>query len=122
MLGRGMLTRSKMIGIDWRRRALPLSFFSCLLAAGTACRESICLPYASETYEHNSNVFALPNSAAAVIANGDPRLSDSDFKTVAGFEEDYLWDRQKLYGTLEGRYFNYQHFNELTHYESLARA
>jgi hypothetical protein len=91
-------------------------------AAGTAYGGSVFLPYASEQYEHNSNVFALPNSSAAFAANGDPRLGDSDLKTVAGFEEDYLWDRQRLYSTLEGRYFQYDHFGELSHYEYLAKA
>jgi hypothetical protein len=92
-----------------------------LLASATACGESIFLPYAGAQYEHNSNVFALPNSAVAVLANGDPRLGDSDLKTVAGFEEDYLWDRQRLYANAEGRYFEYDHFGDLSHYEYLAK-
>jgi hypothetical protein len=92
-----------------------------LVASTSAFGGSTFLPYASEQYEHNSNVFALPNSAAAVAANGDPTLGDSDLRTVAGFEDDYLWDRQRLYGTLEGRYFKYHHFDELSHYEYLAK-
>jgi hypothetical protein len=93
-----------------------------VVASTSAFGGSTFLPYASEQYEHNSNVFALPNSAAALAFNGDPRLGDSDLKTVAGFEEDYLWDRQRLYSTLEGRYFRYDHFDELSHYEYLAKA
>jgi hypothetical protein len=93
-----------------------------LAASTSAFGGSTFLPYASEQYEHNSNVFALPNSAAAVAFNGDPRLGDSDLKTVAGFEEDYVWDRQRLYSTFEGRYFRYDHFDELSHYEYLAKA
>jgi hypothetical protein len=92
-----------------------------VLASGTACGGSTFLPYASEQYEHNSNVFALPNSAAAVAAGGDGTLGDSDLKTVAGFQEDYLWDRQRLYGTVEGRYIEYNHFGYLSHYEYLAK-
>jgi hypothetical protein len=92
-----------------------------VLASETAYGGSDFLPYASEQYEHNSNVFALPNSAAALAANGDPTLGDSDLRTVAGFEDDYLWDRQRLYGTLEGRYIKYDHFDELSHYEYLAK-
>jgi hypothetical protein len=92
-----------------------------LLESTSAFGGSTFLPYASEQYEHNSNVFALPNSAAAVAANGDPTLGDSDLRTVAGFEEDYLWDRQRLYGTLEGRYIRYDHFDQLSHYEYLAK-
>jgi hypothetical protein len=92
-----------------------------LLASAAACGESTFLPYASTQYEHNSNVFALPNSAAAAAAGGDPTLGDSDLKTVAGFEEDYLWDRQRLYATAEGRYIEYDHFGYLSHYEYLAK-
>lgn len=92
-----------------------------LVASTSAFGGSTFLPYASEQYEHNSNVFALPNSAAALAANGDPTLGDSDLRTVAGFDENYLWDRQRLYGTLEGRYIKYDHFDELSHYEYLAR-
>jgi hypothetical protein len=110
-----------MIALGKRMRALALPLLICVSAVGTAYGGSVFLPYASETYEHNSNVFALPNSAAALAANGDPRLSDSDLKSVVGFEEDYLWDRQRLYGTLEGRYFEYDHFDELTHYEYSAK-
>src|ERR1700749_792025 len=101
-----------MIVADRRRRAIGLSVLISAFASGVARGESTFLPYASEQYEHNSNVFALPNSSAAFAANGDPRLSDSDLKTVVGCEEDYLWDRQKLYSTIEGRYFRYDHFDE----------
>jgi len=122
VLGRGMRAHSKMIALGKRRRALSLALFFSILAAETSYGGSVFLPYASEQYEHNSNVFALPNSSAALAANGDPRLGDSDLKTVAGFEEDYVWDRQRLYSTLEGRYFRYDHLDELTHYEYLAKA
>jgi hypothetical protein len=111
-----------MIALDKRRWALSLALFFGILAAQTSYGGSVFLPYASEQYEHNSNVFALPNSTAAFVANGDLRLSDSDLKTVVGFEEDYLWDRQRLYSTVEGRYFRYDHFDELSHYEYLAKA
>jgi hypothetical protein len=111
-----------MFGFDKRWRALSFPLLFSILAAGTAYGGSVFLPYASEQYEHNSNVFALPNSSAAFAANGDSRLSDSDLKTVAGFEEDYVWDRQRLYSTVEGRYFRYDHFDELSHYEYSAKA
>ena len=102
-------------------RPIGLSVLMCVFASGAAYGGSVFLPYASEQYEHNSNVFALPNSSAAVAASGDPTLGDSDLRTVAGFEEDYLWNRQRLYGTLEGRYIEYDHFGYLSHYEYLAK-
>jgi hypothetical protein len=99
-----------------------LSLSMGLAASGIAHAGSTFLPYASEQYEHNSNVFALPNSSAAVAASGDPTLGDSDLRTVAGFDENYLWDRQRLYGTLEGRYIDYDHFGYLSHTEYLVKA
>lgn len=104
------------------RRAVWMPVLTSMLVSATAYGGSTFLPYASEQYEHNSNVFALPNSSAAVLASGDPTLGDSDLRTVAGFEEDYLWDRQRLYGTFEGRYIEYDHFGNLSHAEYLARA
>jgi hypothetical protein len=102
--------------------AVGLTALMTLLVGGISQAGSVFLPYASEQYEHNSNIFALPNSAAAAVANqGDPTLGDSDLRTVAGFEEDYLWDRQRLYGTLEGRYIRYDHFDQLSHTEYLAK-
>lgn len=113
MSDRGLIPHAERIG---------LLVLIGLAASTSAFGGSTFLPYASEQYEHNSNVFALPNSAAAEAFNGDPRLGDSDLKTVVGFDEDYVWDRQRLYSTFEGRYFRYDHFDELSHYEYLAKA
>jgi hypothetical protein len=101
--------------------ALCMAILASVFAWASAHAESTFLPYASAQYEHNSNVFALPNSSAAVAASGDPTLGDSDLRTVAGFEEDYLWDRQRLYGTFEGRYIEYDHFGYLSHAEYMAK-
>jgi hypothetical protein len=90
-------------------------------ASNTAFSQSVFLPYGSAQYEYNNNVFALPNSSAAYLANGNPRLGDSDLKTVAGAEEDYVWDRQRFFATVEGRYFEYDHFGYLSHYEYLVK-
>src|SRR5579863_7991635 len=92
-----------------------------VFASGTAFGGSTFLPYVSTQYEHNNNVFALENSAAAAASNGDPTLGDSDLKTVAGFEEVYSWDRQRLDATFEGRYFKYDHFGYLSHSEYLGK-
>lgn len=109
--------------IEGNKHACPigLSVLMSVFASGTAQAASTFLPYASEQYEYNSNVFALPNSSAAVAFSGDPTLGDSDLRTVAGFEETYLWDRQRLYGTLEGRYIEYDHFGYLSHSEYLVK-
>jgi hypothetical protein len=101
-------------------RQAILAVFAVFLS-GAVHGQSVFLPYASTQYEYNNNVFALPNSTAAVMASGDPRLGDSDLKAVAGAEEDYLFGRQRLYATLEGRYFDYDHFSYLSHSEYLAK-
>lgn len=92
-----------------------------LFASAMAYGQSTFLPYAGTQYEHNNNVFSLPNSSAAVAANGDPRLGDSNLKTVAGADENYLWGRQRFYGTAEGRYIDYDHFTYLSHSEYLMK-
>lgn len=85
-----------------------------------ALSQTVILPYAGTQYEHNNNVFYLPNSSAA--GNGDTTLGDSNLKSTAGADFTYLWDRQRFYSTLEGRYIAYDHFNYLSHPEYLAKA
>jgi hypothetical protein len=109
-----MIVRNHALG--WAVLAVASLFAS----AAVHCQTTF-LPYASEQYEHNNNVFDLPNSSAAVANNGDPTLGDSDLKTIAGADFDYLWGRQRLYSTLEGRYIDYDHFSYLSHSEYLAK-
>jgi hypothetical protein len=110
-----MIRRGKAL----RQAALVLA---CICGSAAAHSQTTFVPYASTQYEHNNNVFYLPNSAAAVVNNGDPRLGDSNLRTVAGTEIDFLWDRQRFYSTLEGRYVDYDHFGYLSHTEYLAKA
>jgi hypothetical protein len=92
-----------------------------IFASAAVYGQTTFLPYASTQYEHNNNVFDLPNSSAAVSNNGDPTLGDSDLKTVGGADINYLWGRQRFYSTLEGRYIEYDHFSYLSHSEYLAK-
>lgn len=78
------------------------------------------LPYASEKFEYNSNVFDLPDAATAKADDGDPKLSDSNSRTAAGADFSYQWDRQRFYATAEGRYIEYDHFKYLSHSEYMA--
>jgi hypothetical protein len=107
-----------------RNHALRLAAFALLtvFASAAAYAQTTFLPYASEQYEHNNNVFYLPNSAAALANNGDPTLGDSSLRTVAGADVNFLWDRQRFYSTLEARYIDYDHFGYLSHTEYLAKA
>jgi hypothetical protein len=103
-----------------RGHRLALLMFA-LFAAHEASADNIFAPYASEQFEHNNNVFSLPNSSTAVTVGGDPQLGDSDQKTVAGFIDNYRIDQQVLYATLEGRYQDFDHYTYLNHYEYFAR-
>src|SRR6202030_1348490 len=107
-----------------RNHALRLAAFALLtvFASAAAFAQTTFLPYASEQYEHNNNIFYLPNSAAAIANNGDPTLGDSTLRTVAGADVNFLWDRQRFYSTLEARYIDYSHFGYLSHTEYLAKA
>jgi hypothetical protein len=110
-----------MIG---RNKALRLAAFALLtiFASAAAHAQTTFLPYVSTQYEHNNNVFYLPNSAAAIANNGDPTLGDSNLRTVAGTDINFLWDRQRFYSTLEARYIDYDHFGYLSHSEYMAKA
>src|SRR5271166_1069868 len=101
----------------WR----PILVLVVAFASGAAYGQSVFLPYASTQYEYNNNVFALPNSTAALAASGDSRLGDSDLRAVAGIDESYLLGRQRFYATVEGRYIDYEHFGYLSHAEYLAK-
>jgi hypothetical protein len=106
-----------------RNLASRLAAFALLaiFASAAADAQTTFLPYASTQYEHNNNVFDLPNSAAALANNGDSTLGDSSLRTVAGADVNFLWDRQRFYSTLEGRYIDYDHFGYLSHNEYLAK-
>jgi hypothetical protein len=97
---------------------VPLLLF--LALPGVVAAQVTTNEYASVQAEHDSNVFRVPNSAAAFALNGDSTLADTDLKYVAGLAGTYLWDQQKLTGTFEGRWIEYDHFNDLNHFEYLA--
>ena len=105
-----------------RRLRMPLLALAACLASGAGWCQSIFLPYGSTQYEHNNNIFYLPNSSALYLVSGDSELGDSDLKTVGGVDVNYLWGRQRFYGTIEGRNFEYDHYTELNHDEYLVKA
>jgi hypothetical protein len=105
-----------------RRLRIPLLALAACLACGAAWCQSIFLPYGSTQYEHSNNIFYLPNSSALYLVSGDSALGDSDLKTVGGVDVNYLWGRQRFYGTIEGRNFEYDHYTALNHDEYLVKA
>ena len=56
---------------------VPILLIVASFASNIAFGQSLFLPYGSTQYEYNNNVFALPNSAAAYLANGNPRLDNA---------------------------------------------
>jgi hypothetical protein len=116
------MTAIQMVGPRLAFVALALFAGSEVFGQAAVAPVSAFSPYVNETFEYNSNVFALPNSAAAVAFNGDPQLSDKDLKTVLGFTETYNFDREQLYMKLEARHVNYDHFTDLDHYEYFGTA
>ena len=96
-----------------RRLRMPLLALAACLASGAAWCQSIFLPYGSTQYEHSNNIFYLPNSSALYLVSGDSALGDSDLKTVGGVDVNYLWGRQRFYGTIEGRNFEYDHYSRV---------
>ena len=99
---------------------LALAFAAALAAPHPAAAQSITNPYLDVHYEHDSNVFRAQNSQANVIAFGDPKMSDTDVKYVVGVDETYMWSQQKLTATLEGRRYDFNHYDNLNHDEYLA--
>jgi Putative beta-barrel porin 2 len=105
-------------------RALGLGIYFATAIAVVAPRaaqaQAIVNPYVDARYEYDSNVFRAPNSEAIFIANGDPKLSDSDLRYMAGLDAAYLWSDQKFTAKVEGRRFEYDHYGDLDHSEYLA--
>lgn len=75
------------------------------------------IPYASAQAEYNSNVFDLSGHQQALVENGDRTLADIVQRYLAGAEGSLSWGQQKLGATLEGRRFDFSHFQRLDHNE-----
>ena len=76
-------------------------------------------PYAAVQETYDSNIFALPSRAQAVVENGEPKRSDMILRTLGGGTADYTWSRESLEASAEGRHFNFEHFSRLDHDEYL---
>ena len=79
-------------------------------------------PYATGTYEYNSNIAAVaPGDPAGVLA-GDPHRDDRIKRAAAGVTAKYQWSQQVLSASAEGRHYAYDHFSRLDHDEYLLSA
>src|SRR5450755_4362762 len=97
-----------------------------LMAAGTAYGDRVFDPYTrvfdpyvGVVVQNDSNLFAVPSEAPVNDPHGVPRFSDTVATFKAGFDFNYLFDRQRLYATVEGRKVEYEHFTDLNHSEYL---
>ncbi|HUN71733.1 MAG TPA: hypothetical protein VMU52_05435 [Steroidobacteraceae bacterium] len=105
---------------DARRLALPLlSALPALLWHGTAHSQTLLQPYAEAGYEYDSNLFALPNDAAALGFPPGLKLSDSTYKALAGLHADFRWPVEEFTFDAEGRRFDYANHSYLDHDEYL---
>jgi hypothetical protein len=93
-----------------------------LALPGVAGAQATANPYAGLAVEHDSNVFRVQDSAAAIAAAGEPLVGDTDEKAIVGSTGQYLWGLQRLTGTLEGRREEFDRLTELDHYEYLIKA
>ena len=89
-----------------------------LLPCGAAQAQSSFSPYATVEYEHNSNLFALPDDET-LIPGVDTTKADTDLKYVAGLEGAYAFGLQQFTFDAEWRRFDYDHFSYLDHDEYL---
>ena len=87
--------------------------------ASVSAGDWVASPYASETIEHNTDVFDLPKNGAAPEGKNGPTFADTYFHTAAGIDGTYLLGQQKLFGTAEVSRFDYDNFSSLNHNENL---
>lgn len=88
------------------------------LVCANAHAQSAFSPYASVEYEHNSNLFALPDDIS-LVPGADPHRADTDLKYLAGLEGAYAFGLQQITFDAQWRHFDYDHFNNLDHNEYL---
>ena len=100
-----------------RASAWSLALLGALVCA-SAHAQSAFSPYASVEYEHNSNLFALPDDIS-LVPGADPHKGDTDLKYLAGLEGAYAFGLQQITFDAEWRHFDYDHFNNLDHDEYL---
>jgi hypothetical protein len=74
-------------------------------------------PYASAAVEHNSNVFARPAGEPPFAATGNTELGDTLEHYLVGLDTWFAWERDKLSLSATGSRFEYNRFDELSHYE-----
>ena len=108
-----VLRRSTVAG----KRGALVSSLTCVALghAGIAKADLTFAPQASVRYQHESNVFALPDDGSASPPGrppGSPR-SDSSYVFTAGLGSTYAWDRQTLSLDLVGTRTNYDRFSDL---------
>jgi hypothetical protein len=97
--------------------ALPVAIALPNIAAAQATAN----PYATLAVEHDSNVFRVQDSPAAIAFAGEPLVGDTDEKAIIGSTGQYLWGLQRFTGTLEGRREEFDRLTDLDHYEYLVK-
>jgi hypothetical protein len=105
--------------MSWRQLLCLLAWLGC---PGLALAQFTFEPYASGDYEYNSNIAAVAPGDPANVLLGDPQRDDRIQRAIAGASLKYLWGRQSLTASAEGRRISYDHFTRLNHDEYLLGA
>lgn len=101
------------------RRVVYRGLPCCVLAVVAARAEVNFDPYAGIVAEHNSNLFSVPDQNAVVDPKGNKTLADTTTSYLAGAVASFLYGRQELLATVEGRRSLYNEFTDLDHNEYL---
>ncbi len=122
MIETGNTGSAKTLGSRLKRGRLLLCALPAVFALpSVAAAQATANPYATVAVEHDSNVFRVQDSPAAIAFAGEPLVGDTDERAIIGSTGQYLWGLQKFTGTLEGRREEFDHLSDLDHYEYLLK-
>ncbi len=117
--------KQKLSMVARPRRACFLYSFGLALALagasilGPSARAAVDFrPLATIDVSHNSNVFARPADQPPFPETGNTALGDTITQYLVGATAEFSWLREKLLLTAQGSRFDYNHFDELNHYDS----
>ena len=75
------------------------------------------IPHALARYQHESNLFAIPEDQAMTDTAGNKRLDDNTQEYSGGIDIDHRWREDRFYVTTNYDKFIYQYFTKSNHDE-----
>jgi hypothetical protein len=107
--------------LPWRRclPTVPLCGAIVLLASAGLTQAAVDFnPRATVSATHNTNVFSRPTDEPPFAQTGNTELGDTILRYLVGTTADISWGLDRLSLTAQGERFDYNRFDQLTHYES----